>query len=55
MLVDDFRVLETPQAIHVLNAPSRAATASLSIGNCIAELASASFTLPGQEPSLTHH
>ncbi len=55
MLVDDFRILETPQAIHVLNAPSPAATASLSIGSYIAELASASFALPGQAPWLMHH
>ena len=35
-LVDDFLVVETPAALHVLNAPSPAATASLPIG---AELA----------------
>jgi len=35
-LVDDFLVVETPTALHVLNAPSPAATASLPIG---AELA----------------
>jgi L-2-hydroxyglutarate oxidase LhgO len=42
-LVDDFRVLETPRAIHVLNAPSPAATASLSIGRYIAERAVQAF------------
>jgi (S)-2-hydroxyglutarate dehydrogenase len=35
-LVDDFRLLETPTALHVLNAPSPAATASLAIGEYIA-------------------
>jgi L-2-hydroxyglutarate oxidase len=38
-LVDDFRIIETAKQVHVLNAPSPAATASLSIGNYIAELA----------------
>ncbi len=35
-LVDDFRIVEAKQMIHVLNAPSPAATASLSIGEKIA-------------------
>jgi len=35
-LVDDFRIVEAPNMIHVLNAPSPAATASLSIGSTIA-------------------
>lgn len=38
-LVDDFRFLETPHALHVLNAPSPAATAGLAIGEYIAERA----------------
>jgi L-2-hydroxyglutarate oxidase LhgO len=38
-LVDDFRIIETRRAIHVLNAPSPAATASLAIGSHIATLA----------------
>ncbi|MEE9172867.1 MAG: L-2-hydroxyglutarate oxidase [candidate division NC10 bacterium] len=38
-LVDDFRIIQTPKAIHVLNAPSPAATASLAIGRHIAALA----------------
>ncbi len=47
-LVDDFKIIETPNAIHVLNAPSPAATASIAIGRHIAGLASASFGLePG--------
>lgn len=37
-LIDDFRIIETPRAIHVLNAPSPAATASLAIGRRIASL-----------------
>jgi L-2-hydroxyglutarate oxidase len=44
-LVDDFKISETPNAIHVLNAPSPAATASLAIGGHIAELAGESFGL----------
>jgi len=38
-LVDDFRIVEADRMIHVLNAPSPAATASLSIGKRIADLA----------------
>ena len=44
-LVDDFRILEAPQMIHVLNAPSPASTASLSIGKTIATMASKNFSL----------
>ncbi len=36
-LVDDFLILEGPQATHVCNAPSPAATASLEIGRAIVE------------------
>ncbi len=35
-LVDDFSLVETPTALHVLNAPSPAATASLAIGEYVA-------------------
>ncbi|HXY94233.1 MAG TPA: L-2-hydroxyglutarate oxidase [Acidimicrobiia bacterium] len=35
-LLDDFVLRETPRAVHVLNAPSPAATASLMIGESIA-------------------
>jgi L-2-hydroxyglutarate oxidase len=35
-LVDDFRIIATGRAIHVLNAPSPAATASISIGRYVA-------------------
>jgi L-2-hydroxyglutarate oxidase len=34
-LVDDFLLVEKPNALHVLNAPSPAATASLEIGKVI--------------------
>lgn len=44
-LVDDFHILETEKMIHVLNAPSPAATASLSIGGHIADLATKRFEL----------
>jgi len=37
-LVDDFTIIEAMGMIHVLNAPSPAATASLSIGKTIAEM-----------------
>jgi len=36
-LVDDFYLIENENIIHILNAPSPAATASLAIGNFIAE------------------
>jgi len=35
-LIDDFELIKRPKAIHVLNAPSPAATASLAIGEEIA-------------------
>ena len=44
-MVDDFLIVEAPNAIHVLNAPSPAATASLAIGGHIADLAGKSFGL----------
>jgi L-2-hydroxyglutarate oxidase len=36
-LIDDFHIIEDNKVIHVCNAPSPAATASLSIGNFISE------------------
>jgi L-2-hydroxyglutarate oxidase len=45
-LVDDFRIVEAEHQVHVLNAPSPAATASLAIGEGIAERALKSFALP---------
>jgi len=44
-LVDDFRIVAEADAIHVLNAPSPAATASLAIGRHIAGLAAETFGL----------
>jgi L-2-hydroxyglutarate oxidase len=38
-LLDDFAIIENKQAINVLNAPSPAATSSLSIGKTVAEMA----------------
>jgi (S)-2-hydroxyglutarate dehydrogenase len=43
-LVDDFRIVEAERMIHVLNAPSPAATASLSIGQTISELIVKNFS-----------
>lgn len=45
-LVDDFRIVEAERMIHVLNAPSPAATASISIGRAIADMAGQNFGLP---------
>jgi L-2-hydroxyglutarate oxidase len=42
-LVDDFRIIEAENMVHVLNAPSPAATASISIGRTIAEIAEKRF------------
>ena len=44
-LVDDFRISETQNAIHVLNAPSPGATASLAIAQGIVDMAANSFEL----------
>ena len=44
-LVDDFLIEEAAGVIHVLNAPSPAATASIVIGRHIASTAAESFTL----------
>ena len=38
-LLDDFKILEDNYLIHVLNAPSPAATSSLSIGETVAGMA----------------
>jgi L-2-hydroxyglutarate oxidase len=46
VLLDDFRIVEASGAVHVLNAPSPAATASLAIGRHVAGLATKAFTLP---------
>jgi L-2-hydroxyglutarate oxidase len=39
LLCDDFRIQEAENMVHVLNAPSPGATASLSIGRTVADLA----------------
>ena len=44
-LIDDFRIVEAPNAIHVLNAPSPGATASLVISGDILAMAERSFEL----------
>jgi L-2-hydroxyglutarate oxidase len=45
ILVDDFRIAATERMIHVLNAPSPAATASLSIGQAMAGMVEKNFEL----------
>jgi (S)-2-hydroxyglutarate dehydrogenase len=45
-MVDDFRIVCTPRMVHVLNAPSPAATASIAIGRYIAEQAAEALALP---------
>jgi L-2-hydroxyglutarate oxidase len=42
-LLDDFCITESEGMIHVLNAPSPAATASISIGRTISEMAERNF------------
>jgi (S)-2-hydroxyglutarate dehydrogenase len=44
-LVDDFRIKEAEHMVHVLNAPSPAATASISIGQTVARIALKNFSL----------
>ena len=44
-LLSDFDIHETPNAIHIRNAPSPAATSSLSIGRYVSDLAEKSFSL----------
>jgi L-2-hydroxyglutarate oxidase len=44
-LLDDFRIEQTPNAVHVLNAPSPGATCSIVIGRYIVDLAEQSFSL----------
>jgi len=44
-LVDDFKISVTAGAVHVVNAPSPAATASIAIGRHIAALAADAFDL----------
>lgn len=49
-LVDDFLVVETKDSLHVLNAPSPAATASLEIGTELAERAARAGLIPDHGP-----
>lgn len=42
-MVDDFYIVDSPKALHVLNAPSPAATASFAIGEYIAQQAANLF------------
>jgi L-2-hydroxyglutarate oxidase len=44
-LIDDFHIIQSERMIHVLNAPSPAATASISIGKTIAQMAQKNFNL----------
>ena len=44
-LLDDFSIVESTRAIHVLNAPSPGATSSLAIGKTITTLAANNFSL----------
>lgn len=44
-LVDDFRIVGSERAVHILNAPSPGATASLAIGSEIARMAAHEFGL----------
>jgi L-2-hydroxyglutarate oxidase len=44
-MIDDFKIEVNGNAIHVLNAPSPAATSSLAIGTAIQEMASTHFNL----------
>lgn len=47
-LLDDFHIVEAERQIHVLNAPSPAATASLAIGEHLARLAAERWSLPAR-------
>ncbi|HRP30688.1 MAG TPA: L-2-hydroxyglutarate oxidase [Agriterribacter sp.] len=44
-MIDDFKIEAKGNAIHVLNAPSPAATAALAIGNAVQEMATQQFKL----------
>jgi (S)-2-hydroxyglutarate dehydrogenase len=50
-MVDDFRIVRAPGMVHVLNAPSPAATASIAIGRYIAEQAAEALSLPAAAPA----
>ena len=44
-MIDDFKIEVNGNAIHVLNAPSPAATSSLAIGTAIEQMATEHFSL----------
>ncbi len=44
-MIDDFKIVHNNHALHVLNAPSPAATACLAIGNAVNEMAEKNFKL----------
>ena len=44
-MIDDFKIEYSGNAIHVLNAPSPAATASLAIGTAVMEMAEKHFQI----------
>jgi L-2-hydroxyglutarate oxidase len=50
-LVDDFRIVQGERMVHVLNAPSPAATASISIGRHVAKLAAGQLGLTHRSTS----
>jgi L-2-hydroxyglutarate oxidase len=48
-LIDDFRIVETERMVHVLNAPSPAATSSLSVARTIADVQESGVKSQGSE------
>ena len=44
-MIDDFKIEVSGNAIHVLNAPSPAATAALAIGSAVEDMATKHFGL----------
>lgn len=49
-MVDDFRIQQAERMVHVLNAPSPGATASIAIGRYIAKVAEENLSLNPQSP-----
>ncbi|MEM9023877.1 MAG: L-2-hydroxyglutarate oxidase, partial [Bacteroidota bacterium] len=47
-MIDDFKIEYRNRSIHVLNAPSPAATAALAIGQAVTEMAQEHFALEAQ-------
>jgi (S)-2-hydroxyglutarate dehydrogenase len=44
-MIDDFKIVHSHNALHVLNAPSPAATAGLAIGKAVNDMAEKHFAL----------